>query len=92
MVEIELKFEEIASKKQKPEIIQIFNEDDNQQKIMSSTFKESINRKFELNENRYMKAYGDSYKLQQKYITIKNITDKLTRQINLLRDDYNSFK
>ena len=92
LVEIELKFEEIASKKQKPEIIQIFNEDDNQQKIMSSTFKESINRKFELNENRYMKAYGDSYKLQQKYITIKNITDKLTRQINLLRDDYNRFK
>jgi hypothetical protein len=90
--EIEQKLEAISSKNHKPEIIQIFNGDDNQQKVMSSTFKESINKKFELNENRYMKAYGDSYKLQQKYITIKNITDKLTRQINLLRDDYNAFK
>ena len=81
------------SKNKKPEIIQIFNDDkDSNEKMMSSTFKESLNKKFELNENRYMKAAGDNFKLNQKVVVLKGITDKLTRQYNLLKDDNKNIK
>ena len=97
--ELELKIYEIEqklemSKNRKPEIIQIFNDDEdkNEQKIMSSTFKESINKKFELNENRYKQAAGDNFKLNQKVLVLKGNIDKINRQISLLKDDNKEIK
>ena len=90
--EIEKKLKEIEKKNSKPEIIQIFNDDDNNEKMMSSTMKEEIDKNFELNENRYMQAAGDNIELKNKYLNIKGITDNLNRQINLLRNAYDSMK
>ena len=82
-LDLEQKLEGINSKNVKPEIIQIFNNElDKNEKIMSSTFKESINKKFQLNEDRYMKAEGE----------LKVITDKLTQKINLLAKDNKNIK
>ena len=90
--EIEKKLKEIEKKNSKPEIIQIFNDDDNNEKMMSSTMKEEIDKNFELNENRYMQAAGDNIELKNKYLNIKGITDNLNRQINLLRNGYDNMK
>ena len=90
--EFEQKLEEISKKNHKPEIFHIFNDDDDQKKIMSSTFKDSLNKKFELNDNRYMKAAGDNINLKNQYLTVKGITDKLSHQITLLRKDFDDMK
>ena len=93
-LELEQRLEAISSKNMRPDIIQIFNKDekDKNEKFMSSTFRESVNKKFELNDNRYMKAEGDNEKLKQNVIVLKGITDKLTRQINLLVKDKENMK
>ena len=94
-VDLEKKVEEIGSKEYKPEIIQIFNDDKNNNEnndIISNAFKDDINEKFELNNDRYMKAADEYFKLKQNYLTLKGITDNLTRQISLLKNDNDDIK
>ena len=71
-----------------------FNGDENrdEKKYMSNTFKESVNRKFALNDNRYMKAYGDSYKIKQNMLKLEGYIDKINRQITLLKNDNQTIK
>ena len=92
--DLERKMKNIASKNIKPEIIQIFNNNDDNEndKIISTALKESIDQKFELNDDRYMKAAGENFKLKQQYITLKGVTDNLVRQVGLLRKDYDDMK
>ena len=59
---------------------------------MSNTFKESVNRKFVLNDHRYMKAYGDSYKVKQNMLKLEGYIDKINRQITLLKNDNQTIK
>ena len=72
------------------EIIRIFNandedENNNDKKLMSRTFMDSINKRFELNNDRYMKAYEDSHKMKQNISNIFGICNNLKRQIDLLK-------
>ena len=70
--DLEQKIKHIASKKIKPEIIQIFNtnEENENDKIISNALKESIDQKFELNDERYMNAAGENFKLKQQYLAL----------------------
>ena len=93
--DLEQKIKDIESKKIKPEIIQIFNnnnEEDENNKIISNALKESIDQKFELNDERYMNAAGENFKLKQQYLALKGVTDNLVRQFDLLRKDYDDMK
>ena len=91
--ELALKIEELPSKSNQ-QIIQIFNEEENkdEKKYMSSTFKESINKKFDLNDNRYMKAADDNHKLKQNLLKLEGFIDRINRQINLLKRENKMIK
>ena len=73
----------------KSEIIQIYNDDENKEdkKLMPKTFMDSINKRFELNNNRYMKAYEESHKMKQNISNIFGMLDNNQRQMDLLKND-----
>ena len=71
------------------EIIRILNDNDEDEnkdkKLMSRTFMDSINRRFELNNDRYMKAFEDTHKMKQNITNIFGICGNLKRQIDLMK-------
>ena len=75
----------------KPGIIQIFNDNDDdcnkEKKLMSRTFMDSINKRFELNNDRYMKAYEDSHKMKQNISNIFGILNNHKRELDLMKNN-----
>ena len=71
------------------EIIRILNDNDEDEnkdkKLMSRTFMDSINRRFELNNDRYMKAFEDTHKMKQNITNIFGICSNLKRQIEKMK-------
>ena len=79
----------------KPEIIQIFNsndDEDNDKKIIPKSFLDSIDKRFELNNERYMKAFEDSNKMKQNIININGALDNINRHIDLLKKNNKEIK
>ena len=92
--ELAQKLEDIPSKNiDLMDIIKDKNEeDDEEKKLMSNTLKDSIFEKFELNENRFLQEAGEHNKLKQIISKIQGYTDRLYRQINLLKQDNKNMK
>ena len=92
--ELAQKLEDIPSKNiDLMDIIKDKNEeDDEEKKLMSNTLKDSIFEKFELNENRFLQEAGEHNKLKQILSKIQGYTDRLYRQINLLKQDNKNMK
>ena len=74
-----------------PEIIQIYNnneDEENNNKIqMTKTFFDSINKRFEYNNERYLKLFEENHKIKQDINNIKGLYDNLNRQIDLVKND-----
>ena len=72
-----------------PEIIQIFNSNDDEEnddkKIMPKTLMDSINKRFDLNNERYLKTSEDIYKMKQDITNNKSALDIINRQIESLK-------
>ena len=75
-----------------PEIIQIYNntneDEENNNKIqMTKTFFDSINKRFEYNNEKYLKLFEENHKIKQDITNIKGLYDNLNRQIDLVKND-----
>ena len=89
------KFEDKSSisiaKTSLPEIIQIYNnndDDDNENKIqMTKTFYDSVNKRFEFNNEKYLKLFEENHKIKQDIANVKGLFDNLNRQIDSLKND-----
>ena len=96
--ELSSKYDELAQKidileSKKPEIINIIDEkNDEDKKLMSSTFKESILKNFEMNEDKLMKEAGENFKLRQNMNRIQGYIDRLNKLINALKNDNKNLK
>ena len=82
-----------VAKNNLPEIIQIFNnsneeeENNNNKMTMTKTFFDSINKKFEFSNEKYLKLFEENHKIKQDIINIKGIFDNLNRQFDLFKSD-----
>ena len=88
--ELKQKIEEMKKIVEIHLVNQDVNQDDND--YMSSTFKESLKKKFDLNDNRYLKAYGDNFKIKQNVLKLDGYIDRIDRQITLLKKDNQNIK
>ena len=77
------------------EIIQIFNdeeENNNDKNIIPKDILNSINKRFEFNNERYLKAFEENYKIKSDISNIKGILDNITRQNDSLKNENEKIK
>ena len=102
---LEKNFSISIEKNKNPEIITIFNdnEENKDNNNIPDKFLEGINKRFDMNDERYMKLFEDNFKLNQSVVDIKGlydnlehkydinkkITDEIMTNVNKIKDDIN---
>ena len=102
---LEKNFSISIEKNKNPEIITIFNdnEENKDNNNVPDKFLEGINKRFDMNDERYMKLFEDNFKLNQSVVDIKGlydnlehkydinkkITDEIMTNVNKIKDDIN---
>ena len=85
-----------ANNNKRAGIINIFNDNSEEENTgnknpMTMSFMENVNKRFELNNERYLKLFEENYKLKQNIDNLNGIIDNINRNFDNFKKDNLSF-
>ena len=85
-----------ANNNKRAGIINIFNDNNEEENTgnknpMTMSFMENVNKRFELNNERYLKLFEENYKLKQNIDNLNGIIDNINRNFDNFKKDNLSF-
>ena len=85
-----------ANNNKRAGIINIFNDNNEEENTgnknpMTMSFMENVNKRFELNNERYLKLFEENYKLKQNIDNLNGVIDNINRNFDNFKKDNLSF-